>query len=152
MKILSDNITIDDIKEGDIPEVMEIEKEAFSDPWSFDMFYSELFNPFSHIWGVREVSGRLIGYICFWRVADEAHILNLAVHKDLRRKGMASRLMQYAMDYWKRDGVKNVFLEVRQSNIAAQELYKKTGFNVILRRAKYYRNPLEDALIMAIGL
>lgn len=152
MKKKSDNIIIEDIKEEDLFEVMEIEKEAFSDPWTLEMFYSELFNSFSYLWGVREISGKLIGYLCFWRVVDETHILNLAVHKNYRRKGIASKMMRAAIDYWRRDGVKTVLLEVRRSNKAAQELYKKFGFNVIVSRTRYYKNPVEDALVMAIEL
>ncbi len=147
-----ENIIIEDIKEDDLLDVMEIEKEAFSDPWTIDMFYSELYNTFSHLWGVKDISGRLIGYICFWRVVDEAHILNLAVHKLYRRKRIASRILLLSIDYWKKEGIKTVLLEVRRSNKAAQELYKKYGFNVIVSRPKYYKNPVEDALVMALDL
>ncbi|MCC7202912.1 MAG: ribosomal protein S18-alanine N-acetyltransferase [Nitrospirae bacterium] len=152
MKPEGDNLVIEDIEEDDLSQVMEIEKEAFSDPWTVDMFYSELYNTFSHMWGVKSGSGRLTGYICFWSVVDEAHILNLAVHKDYRRKGIASKILLSALDYWKNSGVKTVLLEVRRSNTAAQELYRKFGFHVIVSRTKYYRNPVEDALVMAIGL
>ncbi len=147
-----ENIVIDELKEDDLFEVMEIEKEAFSDPWTFEMFYSELFNSFSHLWGLREISGKLIGYICFWRVVDETHILNLAVHKQYRRKGMASKILMLAIDCWKRDGVKTVLLEVRRSNKVAQELYKKFGFHVIVSRTRYYKSPVEDAFVMALEL
>lgn len=150
--IKEDNILIEDMKEDDLFDVMEIEKEAFSDPWTFEMFHSELFNSLSRLWGVKAISGELIGYICFWRVVDETHILNIAVKKHYRRKGIARNILLFAIDYWKSDGVKTVLLEVRRSNIAAQELYGKFGFNVIVNRAKYYKNPVEDALVMALDL
>ena len=152
MALFEDDLVIDDMKDGDLIEVMGIENEAFSDPWTIDMFYSELFNSFSRIWAVRERSGDLTGYICFWRVVDETHILNLAVKNHYRRKGIASKILQFAISYWKKDGVKTVLLEVRRSNMAAQELYKKFGFSVILIRTRYYKNPVEDALVMAIEL
>src|SRR3972149_3073192 len=136
MALFEDDLVIDDMKDGDLIEVMGIENEAFSDPWTIDMFYSELFNSFSRIWAVREKSGNLTGYICFWRGVDEVHILNLAVKNHYRRK----------------DGVKSVLLEVRRSNMAAQELYIKFGFSVILSRTRYYKNPVEDALVMALEL
>ena len=152
MALFEDDVEIDDMKEGELIEVMGIENEAFSDPWTVDMFYSELFNSFSRFWAVREMSGNLIGYICFWRVVDETHLLNLAVKKNFRRKGIASKILQFAISYWKKDGVKTVLLEVRRSNIAAQELYKKFGFSVMLIRTRYYKNPVEDALVMALEL
>lgn len=152
MALFEDDVVIDDMKEGDLIEVMGIENEAFSDPWTIDMFYSELFNSFSRIWAVRERSGNLIGYICFWRVVDETHILNLAVKNHFRRKGIASKILQFAISYWKKDGVKTVLLEVRRSNMAAQELYEKLGFSVILIRTRYYKKPAEDALVMALEL
>ena len=150
--IRDDNIVIEDMKEDDLFDVMEIEKEAFSDPWTYEMFHSELSNSFSRLWVVREISGKLIGYICFWRVVDETHILNIAVQKHYRRKGIARNILVFAIDYWKRDGVKTVLLEVRRSNKAAQELYEKFGFNVIVSRKRYYKNPVEDALVMALEL
>ncbi len=147
-----DNIVIEDMKEADLDEVMEIENEAFSDPWTYDMFHAEIFNSLSHLWVVRDFSGKLIGYICFWRVVDEAHILNIAVQEYHRRKGIARNILLFSIDYWKKDGVKTVFLEVRRSNMAAQELYVNLGFNVIVNRRKYYKNPVEDALVMALEL
>ena len=147
-----ENIVIEDMKEDDLFDVIEIEKEAFSDPWTYEMFHSELSNSFSRLWVVREISGKLIGYICFWRVVDETHILNIAVQKHYRRKGIARNILVFAIDYWKRDGVKTVLLEVRRSNKAAQELYEKFGFNVIVSRKRYYKNPVEDALVMALEL
>ena len=152
MALFEGDLVIDDMKEGDLIEVMGIENEAFSDPWTVDMFYSELFNSFSRIWAVREKSGNLTGYICFWRVVDEAHILNLAVKNHYRRKGIARNFLRFAIDLWKTDGVKTVLLEVRRSNMAAQGLYRKFGFNVIVCRTKYYKNPVEDALVMALEL
>src|SRR4030067_2584396 len=140
MALFEDDLVIDDMTEGDLIEVIGIENEAFSDPWTIDMFYSELFNSFSRIWAVREMSGNLIGYICFWRVVDEAHILNLAVKRHYRNKGIASKILQFAISYWKKDGVKTVLLEVRRSNMAAQGLYEKFSFSVIVSRTRYYKN------------
>ncbi|MCC6544026.1 MAG: ribosomal protein S18-alanine N-acetyltransferase [Nitrospirae bacterium] len=150
--IREDNIVIEDMKEEDLFDVMQIEREAFSDPWAIEMFHSELFNSFSRLWVARQISGKLVGYFCFWRVVDEAHIMNIAVLKNYRRKGIARIILLFAIDYWKIDGVKTVLLEVRRSNMAAQELYRKFGFNVIVCRTKYYKNPVEDALVMALEL
>ncbi|MEK6538384.1 MAG: GNAT family N-acetyltransferase, partial [Nitrospirota bacterium] len=97
--IKEENIIIEDMKEDDLFDVMKIEKEAFSDPWTIDMFYSELFNPISLFWGVKDISGRLIGYISFLRVVDEVHLLNLAVHHSFRRKGIGSKILLTSIDY-----------------------------------------------------
>ena len=79
-------------------------------------------------------------------------MLNLAVHQSFRRKGIGSKILLTSIDYCKREGIKTVLLEVRRSNKAAQELYEKYGFNVIVVRPRYYKNPVEDALVMALEL
>lgn len=147
-----ENITIEDMKEGDLSEVLKIEEESFSDPWTYSMFNAELSNPFSYQWVARGVardnSVVLTGFICFWIVEDEAHILDLAVHPLYRRRGVGSLLIKTSLDYWKDAGVKSAYLEVRESNEDARRLYERFGFKVITRRPKYYTRPREDAYVM----
>jgi ribosomal-protein-alanine N-acetyltransferase len=150
--INEDSLIIKDMREEDLHEVLEIEKASFSDPWSYDMFYAELFNPLSHLWVARDVSEKLIGYLCFWLVEDESHLLNLAVHQLYRRRGVASELLADCLDCWRKSGIKNVYLEVRESNKAACRLYEKFGFSIMMRRPGYYKNPVEDAYVMALEI
>ncbi len=134
------------MKEKDLEEIMGIEREAFSNPWSPGAFLSELKNPFSRalVW---EEEGKAKGYIIWRSVLGEVHIINLAVAKDSRRRGIASRLLQRCI---KSEAQASYFvLEVRKSNRAAIELYRKHGFRVVAEIKDYYSFPKEDALVMA---
>jgi len=137
--------------EKDIENILEIEKRSFVAPWTRGMFKEAIFSPISTNF-VMEGDGHLLGYIMLYSVADEAHILNLATHPDQRRKGNASRLIRYTLDYCAGRGVSDFFLEVRESNHAAKDLYGKYGFKVIGRRRKYYTETNEDALVMQLSV
>ena len=89
------------------------------------------------------------GYIGFWIVFEELHVLNVAVHPDWRRRGVATRLVRTVFESAIAKGVSRGLLEVRASNLSAQRLYARFGFQVIARRSGYYTQPTEDALIMA---
>jgi len=89
------------------------------------------------------------GYIGFWIVFEELHLLNVAVHPDWQRRGVAARLVQAVFEAAIARGVTRALLEVRASNLPAQQLYAQFGFQVIARRAGYYTQPSEEALIMA---
>jgi ribosomal-protein-alanine N-acetyltransferase len=89
-----------------------------------------------------------MGYSGFRYVLDEAHITTLAVHNKFRKKGIGTKLVEQLMKDAKARGLNKLYLEVRQSNIPAQKIYKKLGFKVIDRRREYYQHPVEDALVM----
>jgi ribosomal-protein-alanine N-acetyltransferase len=134
---------------GDVPEVLAIENESFSTPWSATSFMYELTNPFSTL-EVVVLNNRIIGYICTRIIAEEAHILNLAVHPEFRRRGIASKLIWNALKKLRLSAVNLVTLEVRASNTAAIKLYEKFGFEVIGNRKDYYQKPMEDAIVMGL--
>jgi ribosomal-protein-alanine N-acetyltransferase len=136
---------------GDIGNILEIEKRSFVTPWTRGMFEEALSSPISTNF-VMEEHGRLLGYIMLYSVADEAHILSLATHPDQRRKGYALRLINLAVDHCRKKGVIDFFLEVRESNHGARDLYRKLGFEVIGKRKKYYVETNEDALVMRLSL
>lgn len=145
------SIKIEYMKEGDINDVLRIEQASFSIPWSREMFLCELTDhPFSYLYVAKDRSGKVLGYICYWLIFDEMNILNLAVDDELRRKGIGSDLIKFAL----RDGVSRgagtVILEVRCSNEAAIRLYEKFGFRKAAVRKGYYDNPKEDALLMTL--
>lgn len=150
--VSEDQIIIEEMTENDLSEVVKIEDQSFSDPWSCNMFKAELLNPFSNVWLARDRSGTLMGYICFWIIEDEAHILDLAVHPHFRGRGVGSLLISVSLDYWKIKGIRIVYLEVRESNVIACKLYEKFGFKIMMRRIKYYRKPIEDAFIMGLEI
>jgi ribosomal-protein-alanine N-acetyltransferase len=95
---------------------------------------------------------RIVGYCCFWIVFGEVHIMNLAVHPDYRRKGIATRLVEVVTSISRHEMVQMVHLEVRKSNEFARKLYEKFGFRVIGVRPNYYTHPREDALLMVLEL
>ncbi len=144
----------------DLDEVMKIEEDAFSSPWSRGMFLSELKdNPFANLLTARLIQPggsstqkSLLGYCCFWIVFGEVHIMNLAVHPDWRMKGIATRLVEETISISRQHAVKKLHLEVRRSNDPARRLYEKFGFKVITVRPNYYSQPREDALLMALDL
>ena len=150
--VKEDKIIIEDMKEANLSDVLKIEDQSFTDPWTCNMFKAELSNPFSNIWLSRNGNGAIMGYICFWIIEDEAHILNLAVDPLYRGKGVGSLLLSASLDYWGRKGIRVVYLEVRESNMTARKLYDKFGFKIMMRRPKYYRKPVEDAFIMGLEI
>jgi [ribosomal protein S18]-alanine N-acetyltransferase len=141
---------IREMAKEDIGDILEIEKQSFVTPWTRGMVQDTLTSPISTSF-VMEQEGRVLGYIMLYSVADEAHILNLAIDPARRRKGHGSRLLEYAVEYCLRRGVSDFFLEVRDSNHSAQDLYRKHGFRVIGRRKRYYAETNEDALVMQLS-
>jgi [ribosomal protein S18]-alanine N-acetyltransferase len=137
----------------DVDDVAEIERRAFSDPWSAGSFRALLGNPLVHFVVAEDaVTGRLLGYVVAWFVVDEAEIANLAVSDEARRSGVGARLLDNAVAAAQQRHCHVVFLEVRESNVAARALYASRGFEVAGRRVKYYRKPAEDALVLRRGL
>lgn len=133
----------------DLDAVHEIEVAAFSDPWSRASFVSLLRNP-SVLFAVAEAEeGRgVIGYVVAWFVVDEAEVANVAVAPEARGRGVGARLLDEALDVARSRGVSAVYLEVRDSNAAARALYASRGFEEVGRRRRYYRRPVEDALVL----
>src|SRR5512146_1644430 len=136
----------------DLPRILEIERLAFAQPWSLDSFKRELMLPFSRITVAIEAQptqaeSRSLpeGFLCRWLVADECHILNVAVHPERRRDGVAMALMRAALDEAKAKPIRIITLEVRRSNVAARSLYRKLGFEERRLRTNYY-GPGEDAI------
>jgi ribosomal-protein-alanine N-acetyltransferase len=91
---------------------------------------------------------RIVGYIIYWKIQEEIQISNFAIHPDFRGRGIGEAVMRSVIKAIQRDGGVYIFLEVRPSNLAARNLYKKLGFKVLGTRKDYYHTPLEDALIM----
>ena len=135
------------MNEGHVSSVAEMEKICFSDPWSENSVASELKNKLA-LWLVAEEDGRVAGYIGSQTVMDETDMMNVAVHPDFRRKGIAEALVNDLVANLKKMGSHCLTLEVRASNTPAITLYEKLGFSEIGRRKNYYRNPREDALIL----
>ena len=135
------------MKESHVAQVAQLEKICFSDPWSENSVASELNNKLS-LWLVAEEGERVAGYIGSQTVMDETDMMNVAVHPDFRRQGIAEKLILELIDRLKTMKSHCLTLEVRASNDPAIALYGKLGFEQVGRRKNYYRNPREDALIL----
>ncbi len=130
--------------EADLPGIGEIEVASFSDPWPRSSFLLLFGNT---AW-VAESEGRVIGYLFARTVADEAEVLNLAVHPRYRRFGVARALLGHAMESFRAAGARQVYLEVRETNADARNFYRNSGFVERGRRRQYYEHPPEDAIVM----
>ncbi len=129
-----------------IDEIMAIENACYSTPWSRENFLHEFTNPAAAVYGCR--SGRkLAGYICYWLIAGEMQILNVAVAPEFRRLGFAEKLLSFSLQSCREQKAATAWLEVRAGNRAAIELYRKQGFRDNGTRRAYYRDG-EDALLM----
>lgn len=143
-------VTIEPALRIDVPQIAELERLAFSDPWSVASFESVMEEPASYVAVAREASSRIVGYVVAWFVADEGEIANLAVREPTRRRGIGASLLDAALSEGRRRGALNVYLEVRESNEAARRLYASRGFDEIGRRKQYYRHPVEDAVVLRL--
>lgn len=144
-------VHIREMHEEDVPDIAQVERMCFSMPWSETSFYSELYCRYS-ITRVAEVNNSIVGYICLRCIADEGQLLDLAVHKDYRKQGIATLLLKDAVEEVKSSGGRFLFLEVRVSNHESRKLYEKFGFRLSGTRKNYYINPVEDANLMMLEL
>lgn len=128
-------------------QIARLEKICFSDPWSENSVAGELSNDLA-LWLVALEENTVTGYIGSQTVMDETDMMNIAVHPDFRRRGIAEALVNALVEELKEMGSRCLTLEVRATNAPAIALYKKLGFLETGRRKNYYRNPREDALIL----
>ena len=135
------------MKPSHVAQIAELEKICFSDPWSEKSIASELDNKLA-FWLVAAEGDTVAGYIGSQTVIDETDMMNVAVHPDFRRQGIAEALVNTLVENLQKMGSRCLTLEVRASNVPAIALYEKLGFVEIGRRKNYYRNPREDALIL----
>jgi len=143
------DLEIDCMRKSDLKGVIRIERESFASPWTLDSFRWGINSKANvHHYLVGRHSKKPIAYIVFSHLRDEVHILNIAVDKKFRRRGIGSLLLRHTLNLAKSLGAKKATLEVRVSNIAAQSLYRKFGFKVVTIRRKYYSDNREDAYIM----
>jgi len=145
------NLLIRKMTLEDMPAVIELDQISFSLPWPERSFRFELTdNPASRCW-VAEVDKRVAGMVVAWLFVDELHIATIATQPDFRRQGIARKLLSHTLLHAMKEGARSSFLEVRESNLAAQEMYRKFGFEEAGRRKRYYRDNDEDAILMSLA-
>ena len=152
--VRADGVRMERATAQDLDRIMPIEQTSFSVPWTRKMFEVELGqNPFGHVYvarpaGAEDQVGGLLGYVCFWVVFEEFRLMTLAVEPSARRRGLGRALLRHAMDLGRSLGATRGLLELRASNAAALTLYEQEGFRRTAVRARYYANPVEDAVLM----
>lgn len=134
------------MQEEHIEDILKVENECFSDPWSEKMFKEEISGKFAHYY-VAEEGGQAVAYMGMWALSGEGHITNVAVGKDHRRKGIAKALIEHFIKIAQKEELEFMTLEVRDSNAPAIALYEQFGFLKVGVRKKYYENK-EDAILM----
>lgn len=125
-----------------------VDLECFSVPWSSDAFRREIVHNRIAFYVVAEHEEKIVGYMGFWRIENEAHITNVAVLPEYRRRKVGAKLIEHVMDFAREVGIDAYTLEVRRSNIAAINLYECFGFEEEGVRPGYYFDNGEDAIIM----
>lgn len=135
---------------ADLDAIMEVERAAHAHPWQRESFEREFTLEWSRIWVATE-GERVAGFLAFWRVLDELHILDVAVHPDFQRRGIARGMLEMLIALGHAHEVISVLLEVRVSNKPAIALYKRLGFERMGRRKRYYDDG-EDAWVMCAEL
>ena len=131
----------------DAPGIAEIEERTFPDPWDYRSVMDLITTDGAMCFTARD-GGRVVGYVIGRLIAPEGEIYRVAVSEEYRRRGIAYRLLDYAVKTSRGKGLESLFLEVRSQNIAAISLYRAYGFHEIARRRGYYRDPADDAIIM----
>jgi ribosomal-protein-alanine N-acetyltransferase len=135
---------------ADLTSLLALEHSAETAAhWSAERYKAALADP-SRLCLTLDFSGQICGFLVAHRVDRQWELENLVVAQDKRRQGFGSRLMLDFLEQARKQGAHEVFLEVRESNLPAQSLYRKTGFFQTGRRIRYYRHPLEDAILYTL--
>lgn len=148
------SVVISPATAGDVSAILDIERKAFTDPWSARSFHEALEHPavfFMCARGAgedRSAAGDIAGYVVAWFVADQGEIANLAVDPTGWGTGIGQALLDAALEEGGRRGASAIYLEVRDSNERARRLYHSRDFEEVGRRRGYYRRPVEDAIVL----
>ena len=155
MKSLEKNsklkFTLRDMTAADLKLVVALERKIFPDAWPESAF-QEILEDDDWSAVVAEYEGKIIGYAFFLIVLNESHLANIAVVEPFRRKSVAKHLLEHILRVVQEKKCEIILLEVRVSNREARAFYGRFGFKELYRRKKYYRDPGEDALVMALAL
>ena len=133
----------------DAHDIAVLEKEYFSQPWSYEQIYDEIIKP-NCIFLSAKSSDKVIGYVSGQMILDEFYISNIAVSNEFRNQGVASALLTELISAVKKLKASFITLEVRESNIPAKKLYEKFGFENLGVRKNFYSHPTENANIYTI--
>jgi ribosomal-protein-alanine N-acetyltransferase len=145
---MPDNLIVTETTLEHIDDIIMVERLSFTIPWSKNAFIQELRENKFSIYISALLDGNVVGYAGMWKIFDEGHITNIAVHPEFRKIGIGSRLLEKLIDISREKDIEKLTLEVRKSNTAAKNLYLKYGFKEEGIRKSYYADNGEDAIIM----
>jgi len=140
-----------EMRDEDLSAVALLEATSFSAPWSEETFRTLLGRP-AAVLRVLELEHEIVAYAVLWCIQDQGELANIAVQPSHRGKGLGSLLLDHLLSLSRERGVEDLFLEVRESNVVAREMYLRRGFDEVGRRADYYDEPAEDALVLRLKL
>jgi [ribosomal protein S18]-alanine N-acetyltransferase len=146
--MVMNNINVVKMSLENIDDIMIVENLSFKIPWSRNAFMEEVTNNQFARYIMADLSDKVVGYAGLWKIFDEGHITNIAVHPEFRGNGIGSKLLRELICLAKNEGITCLTLEVRKSNQTAQALYNKFGFVAEGIRKSYYTDNGEDAIIM----
>ena len=136
----------------DVPQVVEIDQSSFSLPWTERSFrYEVTENAASRCWVVEAEDRQVVAMLVLWMILDEAHVATIATHPHYRRRGYAKSMLVEALRSARSEGATSALLEVRAHHEVAQKIYHGLGFADVGRRAQYYRDNGEDAILMTLS-
>jgi ribosomal-protein-alanine N-acetyltransferase len=135
----------------DLEQVIAIDQVSFSLPWPQRSFQFELTDNLASRCWVAELDGRIVAMIVSWFIIDELHVATIATHPEFRGRGIGKKLLIHALLSAKKEGAVKSFLEVRASNVVAQNMYRTLGFVEDGRRKEYYKDNNEDAILMSLN-
>jgi len=150
-KQMLQEITFRQIKEDDIPKIIAIEKETFSDAWTAQSLCETCRQEQAFI-SVADAKGEVLGYCIIYHVLDEGEMVRIAVDKQFRHEGLGQALLNYTSEVCREKGVCKILLEVRESNASARRFYTHYGFKEDGIRKNFYDNPKENAVLMSKSL
>ncbi len=140
------------VTHADLDAVVAISRDG-GVPWARHQFLEELERAWSRIEVVKlGGAGEVLAFVCYWLVADEVHVLNVATSPEERRRGHATRLLEHVARVGRQRGAREITLEVRRSNAAANALYRHLGYRLVGVRPAYYVEDREDALLLTLDL
>ncbi len=140
------------MRPADISVVARLEREAFPDPWSEDLLQHEVHANSQSRAYVLTLNERVVAYAICWSFANECHLGRIVVARRYQKRGIGGALLRNLLRQMRRQGVKDVFLEVRVSNVVARKMYLRAGFNEVAVRKNYYLKEREDAVVMCLTL
>ncbi len=148
---MNENLIIQKARTKDFDIIFNIEEMSYKDPWPREVFIMDfLFNSSAHYY-VAKINDCTAGFLGIWDEENKIHVINVTVHPQYRRKGIGRHLVAFAINYAKEKGKKEIYLEVRKTNIFAIKLYESMGFFERERIANYYQDG-EEGIRMTLCL